>query len=102
MPWLPIYADSIDFEEILGWLNASEELAFIVPNGPGRWIAVPTTEAIQKSRICLWHIPSGPLPLLHPHPSKKIDPISDPWAGWEELRVGADNPYFGAGHPGII
>ena len=104
MPWLPIYADSNDFEEILGWLNAAKELAFIVSDGPGRWIAVPTIEAIQNSRICLWHVPSGPLPLLHPHPSNEIDSISDPWAGWEELRVGAASsyPYFGPGHPGVF
>ena len=104
MPWLPIYADSVDFEEVLGWLNTSEELAFIVTDGPGRWIAVPTIQAIESPRICLWHVPSGPLPLLHPQPSQAIGSISDPWAGWEELRAGADssNPYFGAGHPGII
>jgi hypothetical protein len=104
MPWLPIYADSFDFEKILGYLNASEELAFIVTNGLGRWIAVPTVHAIESSTICLWHVPSGPLPLLHPKPSKEIGSISDPWAGWEELRAGADSskPYFGAGHSGII
>jgi hypothetical protein len=30
--------------------------------------------------------------------------IADPWAGWTELRVGADDrvPFFGAGAPGII
>jgi len=88
--------------KFLGWLNTSEELAFIVTDGPGRWIAVPTIQAIENPRICLWHVPSGPLPLLHPQPSQAIGSISDPWAGWEELRAGADssNPYFGAGTSG--
>jgi len=104
MPWLPIYADSNDFRTIHDWLNASEELAFIVADGPQRWRAVSTVPSLATDRVCLWHVPSGPLPLLHAQPSREVSSITDPWSGWQELRAGADasRPYFGAGHPGII
>ena len=104
MPWLPIYADRDDFAKILDWLNASDQIAFIVSDGPRRWRAVSQIDSLSSPRLGLWHVPSGPLPLLHPHPSQEVSSIADPWAGWEELRTGADpsTPYFGAGHPGII
>jgi hypothetical protein len=104
MPWLPIYADRDDFTKILGWLNDSDELAFIVSCGPRRWKAVERIDALTSHRHCLWHVPSGPLPLLHPHPSQEVSLVPDPWTGWEELRTGANSstPYFGAGHPGVI
>jgi len=104
MPWLPIYADFNDFRTIHDWLNASEELAFLVSDGPNRWRAVRTVPALDPDRVCLWHIPSGALPLLHSHPSLEVSSITDPWRGWQELRTGADasRPYFGAGHPGVI
>jgi len=104
MPWIPIYADDTDFQVLHGWLNQNEEIAFVISDGPSRWRAVHTVPSIDSRRICLWHIPSGPLPLLHPHPSKRIDSITDPWSGWSGLRDGADKscPYFGAGHPGVF
>jgi hypothetical protein len=104
MPWLPLYADEEDCRVVHDYLNQNEEIAFIVPDGPHRWRATRTVPVMDAVRICLWHVPSGPLPLLHQHPSKTVDSIHDPWSGWTELRTGADStcPYFGAGHPGII
>jgi hypothetical protein len=105
MPWIPIYADDADFEILRRWINDSPELAYIVQDGPKRWRAVAALERLEKSRICLWHVPSGPLPLLHAHPSERVDVIEDPWSGWHELCPegnGGRNPFFGAGHPGIF
>lgn len=104
MPWLPLYADAHDFRTILDWLNATEELAFIVADGPHRWRAVHTIPSLESYRFCLWHVPSGPLPLLQAHPNRENGRVEDPWSGWQELRTGADasQPYFGAGHPGIL
>ena len=91
-----------DSRELLEWLNTEQVIAFIVSDGKKRWRAVKTIDKfIDGETYCLWHIESGPLPLL-----RKILPdgkVKNPWAGWLEKRTGQDpkRPYFGAGHPGI-
>ncbi|MBI3561172.1 MAG: beta-lactamase family protein [Gammaproteobacteria bacterium] len=103
MPWLPFYASENDLPTLLLHLNASEEIAFVVSNGPGKWIAVKALESLKDGRYCLWHVPSGPLPLFR---GAKEAPgeITNPFAGWSEEKAGADptKPYFGAGHPGVF
>ena len=98
------HADTQDFQLILEWLNNADELAFIISDGHERWKAVSSVPTLNKGKLALWHVPSGPLPLLHPRPSREISQVTDPWVGWKELRPGADpsRPFFGAGHPGII
>ncbi len=104
MPWLPFYADKDDFRVVHNYLNQNEELAFIIPNGPHRWRAVHTVPRMVGVRICLWHVPSGPLPLAQPYPSKTVDYISDPWRGWTQLRTDTDPtcPYLRGNHPGLL
>jgi hypothetical protein len=104
MPCIPLYADESDFSTIHDYLNQTEEIAFIVSDGLQRWRAVKAVPNMDLGRICLWHMPSGSLPLLHPLPSKTVESISDPWGGWTELRTGADAncPYFGLGDQGIL
>jgi hypothetical protein len=104
MPNIPFYADATDFRTIHSWLNECEELAFIVTDGPQKWRAVNSVRELMPGRACLWHVPSGPLSLLYPEPSCKIETIIDPWSSWRELRPGSDTsrPYFGAGDSGII
>ena len=103
MAWLPMYLSESDLPSLQSHLNASEEIAFIVPNGTGKWIAVSSLESLVNGRYCLWHIPSGPLPLDR-GPNEKPGEITNPFAGWVEARTGADTsqPYFGAGHPGVF
>lgn len=104
MPNIPFYADCTDFRTIHNWLNDHDELAFIVTDGYQRWRAVKSVPTLLAGRACLWHVPSGPLPLLHAAPSPEVGQITDPWSGWQELRSGSDpsRPFLGAGHPGII
>ena len=104
MPSLPMYAGPTDFESIRAWLNAEVEIAFLVSDGPGKWIAVSKIPSFTQERICLWHTPSGRLPLLGPTHHDPDGVVRNPWDGWTERRPGADptTPYFGAGHPGII
>src|SRR5215203_1750666 len=104
MPNIPFYADTTDFRTIHSWLNDCDELAFIVADGYQQWRAVNTVPKLLPGRACVWHVPSGPLPLLYAEPSCEIGKIIDAWSGWQELRPGADTsrPYFGPGHPGII
>ena len=103
MPWLPIYAALEDFSEIHEWLNSSSDLAFIVPDGAGKWRALNSLPSLSLDRYCLWHVQSGPLPLVQVNPQHKDSFVTDPWNGWQELRPGADTnqPFFG-NHPGII
>ncbi len=103
MPWLPIYATEQDLQNVFAFLNEEDDVAFLVSDGPGRWIAKKQLDYGGDTRYCIWHVPSGPLPLLRQN-GQGEGVIEDPWQGWKEERAGADptNPYFGAGHPGII
>jgi hypothetical protein len=103
MPWLPIYATEQDIHNIFVFLNGDEEVAFLVADGPGKWIAKKKHDYVGDARYCIWHVPSGPLPLVRPN-GQEDGKIEDPWKGWKEERAGADptRPYFGAGHPGVI
>jgi len=103
MPWLPLYASDEDFDTLRNHVNTADDLAYLVGCGKGQWKAVRTLESIEPGRYGLWHVPSGPLPLLHPGSAAPSD-IEDPFSGWSELRPGADpcTPYFGAGHPGVF
>jgi hypothetical protein len=60
-----------------------------------RWKAVHTVESLHDGNHSLWHVPSGPLPLLVD--GAFDDSIPDMWGGWTEHRPGADSkkPYFG-------
>ena len=97
-------ADEDDFRIILAFLSDHPDVAFILPAGQGRWRAVKRIDHIDAERVALWHLPSGPLPLLQGTGEKPDRPIDDPWRGWTEQRPGFDPscPYFGPGHPGVV
>lgn len=103
MAWLPMYMDNQDIAEVLSHLNDDGQMAFIVSSGNGGWRAVASLSELRPGRHCLWHVPSGPLPLFR---GAATEPglVVNPFAGWVEEKPGADpaEPYFGAGHPGVI
>ncbi len=98
MPWIPFHADEDDFRPILERLSADGEIAFILPNGRGKWIAAHQVPGLPDGVHCLWHIPGGPLPLLPRNPERTPASIPDPFAGWTEQRPGLDTsvPFFGS------
>lgn len=102
MPWLPMYVNQEDSRLLLTLLNEDTDIAYVVSNGKKKWKAIKSIQSIHDGRYCLWHIPSGPPPLMGG--LLKEGWVKDPWAGWKEKRTGADptQPYFGSGHPGII
>ncbi len=104
MPWLPFYAFGDDPGTLLSLLNGDPEAAFIIADGPGKWRAVKTIEAFRDSRCTIWHVPSGPLPLLAAVHGDRHGKVADPWAGWTEQRAGAvpTMPYFGPDHTGNV
>lgn len=83
MPSIPFYALKKDFVWLFDWINEVEELAFIVPDGPGRWKAVTNYSFQGEGHYTFWHVNSGPLPMIRK--DKKGDAtITDPWGGWKE------------------
>jgi hypothetical protein len=92
--WLPLYMLEEDVPLVHERLNSDPEVAFIVRDGPGRWRAVWQVDDI-RGKTMLWHVPGGPLPLLHDQGEDTF--IEDPFAGWCEERPGLDDtvPYFG-------
>jgi hypothetical protein len=107
MPSIPFYADEADLADVVRWLSDDEEIAFIVSAGPKHWIARHALEGVHFDRIALWHIPSGPLPLVPGRAGRawqRESWIEDPMRGWKERQTGLDPtvPFFGGGHPGII
>lgn len=84
-------------------LSLEPEVAFLLSVGDKRWAAVQKQAFDGDRRIGLWHVPSGPLPLLRERGQPESQ-IEDPFASWTEERTGADptTPYFGAGHFGVF
>lgn len=64
MPWLPMYLTESDAPVLIDLLVADPQIAFLLPNGPKQWRAVESISAEGINKIGLWHVPSGPLPLL--------------------------------------
>jgi hypothetical protein len=60
-------------------LNADPDIAFIVEAGEGRWIATRRMDSVSSGRHCLWHCPSGPLPLVG-HIGSPVAEVTDPFA----------------------
>lgn len=98
-----MYLFNADVDLLVDHLDEDQDLAWLASDGPGQWRATPR-HPVLSGRLGLWHIPSGPLPLVGPDPTKGVaDWVHDPFEGWRELRAGADpsTPYFGPGHPGV-
>ena len=99
MPALQFYADAEDFVSIFQRLKADSEIACIFPNGQHKWIAGTIKQTLPDGKYVLWHMPSGPLPLLtSPDPETEPAWIADPFSGWTELLPGLDSnvPFFGS------
>lgn len=102
---------------LLDWLNNDGEIAWIVPVGPKQWKTVSQLSSLKVGQNFMWHVPSGPLPLVYvdgkvPFPGRpdwmvpnlKSRPIEDPWTGWTEIESCADlsQPWFGGAYPGVV
>lgn len=105
MPSIPFYADDSDFLGIVEYLNADDDIAFIVSAGPKSWKAVSKVNFHHlQEKIQLWHIAGGPLPLVDQ--SRQGKTIKDPFSGWEDPSPSdldhRRTPYFGPGCPVIF
>ncbi len=103
MATIPFYATSEDIKDIIKYINDQEDLAYIVADGPNKWIAKNTVDILEATEHFIWHIPSGPLPLLREVGQDPLT-IDEPFKGWTQLRNTGNLslPYFGPGHPGVF
>ena len=99
--WLPMYLHDTDVEVLVAHLDGDDELAWLAEVAPRRWIAQAVHPPLTRNQYGLWHVPSGPLPLVGKQGAEE-GKVTSPWVGWVERRRGAnpDVPYFGPGHPG--
>jgi hypothetical protein len=99
-----MYVNEEDVRVLLAWLTESAQVAFLLPDGIGRWKAVHELNEFPNAPVEMWHVPSGPLPLLGKERDDPVQEIASPWNGWTEQRPGADKrlPYFGPGWPGVM
>jgi hypothetical protein len=90
-------------------LGATTEAAALYPSfllsdtfSQQRWKAVRTVARLRDGKHCLWHVPSGPLPL--PLDCRMGQAVADAWSGWVESRPASDPtmPHFVPGHPAEI
>ena len=97
MPAICAFVDHDDIPVLVERFNADPTIAYLVPNGAGRWIARRTVDNIAPGRRLLWHTTAGPLPLIDSDGRDRGSVIEDPWSGWREQRVGGhpDLPWLG-------
>jgi hypothetical protein len=87
-----MYVNEEDVRVLLTWLTESAQVAFLHPDGIGRWKAVHELNELPNAPVEMWHIPSGPLPLLGKERHDPVQETAAPWNGWTEQRPGADKP----------
>src|SRR3990172_11497294 len=104
MPWIAMYLTTEDVDTLVLMLSKDKEVAFLVPTGPYQWRATLELMPPYPERVAVWHIRSGPLPLVGGEVDHADQPVPDPWAGWTERHTGHDpsTPYFGVGRPNVL
>jgi len=88
MPWLPFFADEVDAQKLQQWLNTQKDIAFLVPDGPKRWKAVPQLRVLADGEHFLWDHAGGPLIIGDNRGA--IRRVTDPATGWEGRDIPTD------------
>jgi hypothetical protein len=81
--WVGMYLAGRDIDLIVSHFDEDDEIAWLVADGPDRWIARPQLEDLSENMV-LWHIPSGPLPLTGTDGDGSDQWVTDPFEGWDE------------------
>ena len=98
---MPLYLTGDDVGLLISHFNEDDEVAWLVPDGWGRWFAREQVEELCE-RAVLWHWSRGPLPLPGADGDGSGQRVADPFAGWDDPQPwrGRTVPDFG-GHPGV-
>jgi len=59
-----MYLTTEDVDTLVLMLSKDKEVAFLVPTGPYQWRATLELMPPYPERVAVWHIRSGPLPLV--------------------------------------
>lgn len=100
-----LYLTRQDTESIVDWINAEDDLAWIVKRSQQgytyHWQAVRKLKALESKEYCLWKIDSGPLRVPSGRQDVKDTIVLNPFSGWEQtLKTKVEAvPWFGAGAP---
>ena len=99
-----MYLNNVDAGVLLAWLSSTLEIGFLISDGPRRWKAMPQFSEPPDFPFYIWHVPSGPLPLLGADRGDAPEYIDSPWNGWFEPQPGADIrlPWLGPAYPGVF
>lgn len=101
-----LYATSEDADCIREWINADDDVAWIVKvaeaNGVYAWKAVGKLERLQEQDYAIWHVESGSLTIPSATSAVPDAKIENPFRGWTQRlsTAGATAPWFGANLPG--
>lgn len=100
-----LYLTKSDAESIVEWINAEENIAWIVKDSQQGnvylWKAIDKLERLESKEYCLWYKGSNAIRI----PSESVDTedtiVLDPFKGWEQTldTDSAEIPWFGAAAP---
>ena len=95
-----VYLAGRDIDLVVSHFDDDDEIAWLVADGPGRWIARPQVAELLEGTV-LWHIPSGPLPLIGTDGDGSNQWVTDPFQGWDEPQPWRQRPSPVFLHPGV-
>lgn len=104
MSWIPLYITEMDLGVISDWLCAETDIALVIRTGEYQWKVIDVFSIVEPGEYYLYHIPSGPLPLLDANQKGEGQVVTDPYKGWTGRCNGANSalPFFGTADQAIF
>lgn len=100
------YATRRDMDSLRDWINASDEVAWIVKraeqDGQYDWVAKAEMDSLRQQAYSVWHVGSGPLNVPSGVVGVEDAVVLNPFQGWTQKLgyPGATRPWFGGNLPG--
>jgi hypothetical protein len=76
-----MYLDVPDLLVVQEFLNAEEEIVFVLPSEHGNYVKAKRVALQVNAGYTIWHLPSGDIPQDCRDPDGSI--VADPWAKWQ-------------------
>jgi len=103
MRWMHFYASTADLPLVQDTVAADADLALLASEKGNWWKATLDVTLAGDGRYALWHVPTGPLPLMPGDGGDATAMIDDPFGGWRQLRFSDldGRPFFDSS-PGVL